>query len=414
MWNKTKGIPLSRFAVDSSICAAINILVNLFSVISSIIIAKYGGVEVKGSVSYVLASSALLSLLTNPGIGWYFTDLYNNNRKTEAVEFIIKNQLMQVALSLVISSLASQLIKQTWQICILSLLFSVNTALSVICLNVIGPMVPSISSLLQSIVPLASIVALLIFKMLNTNTIIACYASGFLCSTIYLIRKSWPFLHPYAPNRTAKVLTISVEKDLSHLLNSIKNNMTRTLQYAITRIDVILISLILGPSQAGIYSVGYSTTDLFMLVPSQLVVNSFFRLKKCKDSREWTKILLFLAAIVSICGSICYYAAPPLITAIYGSDYFLSGSIARICILASGSLVFVRLSMLIIRVSSRPTAVLVPSLSILLMIVFLIPYSAYYGLTRAASVYSIACFVYFLLTAYSLYKLKFNYEVRTS
>ncbi|ETA69100.1 membrane protein involved in the export of O-antigen and teichoic acid [Methanolobus tindarius DSM 2278] len=107
------------------------------------------------------------------------------------------------------------------------------------------------------------------------------------------------------------------------------------------RIDIVMLSLISGNSDVGIYSGAYRLTEAFLFIPSSLMVSLFPLMSKYyKVSSESliftylrsTKYILIIALLIAILSS--FYADFVILT-IYGVQYLESIRVLQILIFAS-------------------------------------------------------------------------------
>lgn len=104
------------------------------------------------------------------------------------------------------------------------------------------------------------------------------------------------------------------------------------ISYLNFRIDVFIVLFMLGQGALGIYSIGIAVGELMFQITRPLVTSAFGRIVRSEERESailTAKCMRHSFALVLLVSIVAFFAAPPLIAIVYGSQFASAGPVVR-------------------------------------------------------------------------------------
>jgi O-antigen/teichoic acid export membrane protein len=154
----------------------------------------------------------------------------------------------------------------------------------------------------------------------NRVTVESVYISGFVALMICILWTFWQF-----KVSLSALPFFSSRLFLDNIRYGIKAYFSAIFAFLVLRIDMLMIQYILGPTQAGYYSVAVSLADLIYMLPAIVGIILFPRLVALPDDGErWKvtrKVTTYLGIILSLSVCLAIPLAKPVIGLLYGKSF---------------------------------------------------------------------------------------------
>lgn len=182
----------------------------------------------------------------------------------------------------------------------------------------------------QIIDPVIKIILVFILLSSSNLTIGTALAANFISTILALLITFWKELY-----QTEFEINRQIVSKIVHFAKWIA--FSRIFSVMVSKIDVVLLNLIIGSFQTGIYSAASRVAFFFALLISGLgsVVNSrYSSFKTSKELVTYSKKLLLLVSSIILFMLGCAFFSKPIISIVYGSQYLESSDVLRYLILA--------------------------------------------------------------------------------
>jgi O-antigen/teichoic acid export membrane protein len=154
----------------------------------------------------------------------------------------------------------------------------------------------------------------------NWVTVETVYVSGFVALIVCILWTFWQF--------KVSLLALpffSSRLFLDNIRYGIKAYLSAIFAFLVLRIDMLMIQYILGPTQAGYYSVAVSLADLIYMLPAIVGIILFPKLVALPNHEErWKvtrKVTAYLGIILSLSVCVAFPLAKPAIGLLYGKSF---------------------------------------------------------------------------------------------
>lgn len=266
--------------------------------IVGIIIARFGGPDVRGETSAILALALLVATAVNPGIGWEASRLARTNGNSYALHKMI--QVLTGATAVILAILVGVVIwgdLSTTLMVMLALGFLWSQNLGLLLVAERGTVVASRALFVRNTLLMVVLIGITVAGLLNTLTVVVAYLLSEATYTFVQIRslrrtdttgtqQDEVEMEPEtAPDEecvdgsTPGSSTVAPETSVWQLLlSSEKWHISRLAQFSLMRIGVIVTAWQLGGSSAGVFAVAFSVGEICLLISLQ-VSGHFFHLQ---------------------------------------------------------------------------------------------------------------------------------------
>lgn len=306
----------------------------------TIIFARYLGVQKYGEFSFALSFSGLFFIISDCGLSTLIVKKVSRNKNitekylkyTATIKLILSVvTLLLLYGTLILIDKSSNIQLMVLLLGIYIILNSINEFLSSFFRAYERMQFIAISILIRGLI-LLFIGLFSVYFDLGIYFIILSYILGSLFSFIYLrvsLKKIGSFLWFFDYNFTLRLLKQSFPFALSVVFASIYLS-----------IDSIIISHYIGDFQLGYYSLGYSLTIVFYLIPSILsnvylpqfsilYKSSFSELNSLFNSLLFKLIVISIPLVIFL-----YFIAPYMIPLLYGENYSKSIYVFQVLLMA--------------------------------------------------------------------------------
>jgi O-antigen/teichoic acid export membrane protein len=159
-----------------------------------------------------------------------------------------------------------------------------------------------------------------ILILTNWVTVESVYLSGFIALIICILWSFWQFKVSFLA-----LPFFSSRLFLDNIQYGIKAYLSALFAFLVLRIDMLMIQYVLGPTQAGYYSVAVSLADFIYVPPAIVGIIIFPKLVALPDhEKRWKvtkKVTAYLGIILTLLVSLAIPLAKPAIRLLYGEDF---------------------------------------------------------------------------------------------
>jgi O-antigen/teichoic acid export membrane protein len=326
-----------------------NISSILISLINSILLSRFLGVENRGSFVLLSASVLLISYLVSFGFNTGIT-YYSSKSKSLGKELLTSSILFSLIISIVVSLIIVLILgdktfytffpKGVNTFLILISLFvgvflsSVNSNLSSYCASIDKFKKINQSKIYAQVILLLTLITLqLIFgnnTVINKNLIVIIFCIPIFAQTIPFI----PLI--FSLNYSLKHFKIKPFQSLFKW--GIVPYFASLFQFLNYKLDFWFIDYYSGEAALGEYSLSSSLAQLLWVVPASIGTVLFptvVKLVKSEKRKQTNRLALLTLSIAIIGGTFVYFFSDFIIPLVYGAEYSLSSNYLKILIIGS-------------------------------------------------------------------------------
>jgi O-antigen/teichoic acid export membrane protein len=319
---------MSRFVSDSIVTFTLSVLNRVLGIGAGIVLARYLGPVGKGYIAYApIALGVFVTAMS--GVAQAATYQYGRNKLPGgAVHRAMCAITMAASIPCaIIVALIAWLVpsQQVLLATAVALPFALyTTAVTGLLLGADRVSSTNIQGTILSTGFNALTVCLVIFAHADYRVVLAAWVLSYAASALYSYLAVKPFIRDDAPATRAIVVeqaSFGATSGLAQLAG-----------YINMRVDVFIVSLVLGARELGLYSLTVNLAELLWQVSGPLCMASFPRIGNSDDrtSAAFTaKLIRHIFMIMIPAGLICFFAGPPLLTLAYGAPFAGSGEALR-------------------------------------------------------------------------------------
>lgn len=184
----------------------------------------------------------------------------------------------------------------------------------------------NVQQILIGVVSVAAYIPLLVFAHAGLNVLFGVWAGGYVAGAVYSAVR----LRRYASAGAGSPPRQVVKEQLSYGSQVSLNSAVQFLNF---RIDVFIIMFMLGQTALGVYSIGIGIGEVLWQLSRPMVTASFGSIARGTESQAANTTAACMRhsfTLVLIAAVIAFFAAPPLVPIIYGSQFAAAGTVARV------------------------------------------------------------------------------------
>lgn len=322
---------MSGIAKKSAETFAVRLGMQAFSIVGGIVIARELGADGKGAFSYattVLGTILIFFAGQSSAIAWQ----YGKRNVAARPVFLTAMKIfaaVALPLTLLLAAVGFFVAKQ-------HLLYAVAAAVPFgMFMQIAAGFYLADSDVrslnLQQVFPTALsaviFIPLLIFAHAGLWVLLAVWSVMYACAAVYSAYRIWPLIRGRdRPARNSGLMREQLVYGLQVSLNSV-------VAYLNFRIDVFLVLFFLGQAQLGIYSIGIAIGELMFQLTRPINTSAFGRIARSGEAEaaELTaKCMRHSLALVLVFAVAVFFAAPRLVTLVYGAQFAAAGPVLRI------------------------------------------------------------------------------------
>lgn len=313
--------------------SGLRVIALVVGVAGSVVIARLGGAELKGVSSAYAASNALVFAFLNLDVGQIALRHSRDEKDPTAVPrvlyrvWILYLIIGAVSLLLVLWSGAS-----VYWVLLGAVAFTLGAQGGVAVVGLRGAHLGSIGAIVQQVALIILIVVSAIFGVLDETAVKVAIVGSYIAPLcVYL-----PFMPKPIGKPEKRILSL---RELGYLIwVGLPWQLGRFMQLALQKLDVILLTLFLGLSVAGSYSVALATAMLCTIIPAQISNHVLFQASNDRGRglrvgrQSWATLVVgaIPAAVLAVFGGsiIILLYGPEFSTAHYPLLACLPGAVA--------------------------------------------------------------------------------------
>lgn len=331
----------NRLYRKSFILIVVDIICKALMFAFSVLVTRYLGVELYGQLIFALAFTNLFFIIADFGVSGLLLKEISSDRgltKTYLDNFfglrILLSILMALALFVAHFFLNKpvSIVQMIWGFGLYVLITSTNECITSI-LNAHEEIDQiALSNLLKTTATLF-FCTIFIYLDLGIFSIIISYILGVFCALIFLIGST-----------RKRIKSFGAALDVKFVLETLKRAspfaLSLTFATLYLSIDTILISYFENDDAVGIYSLGYSLTLVFHIIPAAVTKVFFPKLSMYikSESAKLTSLIRSQIALLCLISvpliSALYYLAPQFFSLVYGASFVESAEIFQIALIA--------------------------------------------------------------------------------
>lgn len=305
----------------------LRIVAVVVGVAGSVVIARFGGAEVKGVASAFAGANAIAATLIGFDLAHQALRVSRESGELQAVGHAVRRAaaayvLVAGAVGMVALAFSAD---AAWLV-VGAVAFTISNHFAVAATGVRGASVAAWGALSQQVSMLLGGTLLGVSGLLTIETVRYVVVISYLVPLVY-------FAWHLRADRGVR-LTLSVSEQWAMLRAGAVWQLARIPQMLLLRLDVIVVFAVLGATVAGLYSVGLSLAMLCTLVPAQFAAFSLNRATTGRPVQANKQIAR--AAVVGLASALLLAAAgQPAIVLLYGSDFADSYPVMLACLLGA-------------------------------------------------------------------------------
>ncbi|MBB1048172.1 lipopolysaccharide biosynthesis protein [Dietzia cercidiphylli] len=353
-------------------------------VLASVLMARLGGAETKGSFSSIVAAGNLLFAVINCELA---SEVVRHGKKSGSQErsayWMAPYWVAYCVSGAVLFVLLHPLLPFLAYVVAAACAITVLNQAGVIMNGRYGPMRFAVLVLVQQASVLLITIVLGLLGGLNEGTTVIIVVGSMLTG----VALSIPTL--FRVGESSQVARPKAYKSILRGAHWVPN---RVSQMALSRADLLVVYLIVGPAGAGIYSVGISFNILIEIAPSQYSWRAQYLAANgmAHSVPRMVRKALFLGLV---CAGLVGLVGYPLIVLMYGREFEPSYPVLLASLVGAAALPPYQTFCNSIRITGShriPTAT--GALGVAVMLACIVPLTSLFGLVGAAVASSLGCF----------------------
>ncbi len=380
------------YAQNTQWLIILKVITMIFSLVTTMVVARILGPETFGTLNYVLSIVGLFAVIANLGVSTVtYRELVAHKENREVILGSAITLTLLTGIATIFLVLISFLfIQETSYIKMLILIMSLSfltqplTLLSIDFLKDSEAKYTTITYLITSFLSSIFKIVVVYFYASILFFIIILVLENALAGLIYLYQMK---------KIKRRSITFSVSK--KHILLILSSSLPLTLTFAFSeiyyRIDQVMLKHYIDTTAVGLYAAAARLTEVWYLIPNILITALFPALVNAsrnseKEYKKRFKILALMLVVISLCiALVTWLLSKTLIMAIYGNDFIEASRILSVYIFSLlGSFISLLLLQDLFLKNKKWLIILLPASTSLINVVLNIIFIPIYGALGAA------------------------------